>query len=58
MGGDKKVKTESLEIRIRESGDRATEMRKVLELKQNSGKYKTLVDAAAAIILEYNTQAK
>ena len=53
MGTIKKEKIESIEVRIRESGGRATEIRKILEVKQKTGKHKTMVDAAAAVILEY-----
>lgn len=51
--GAKEKKTDSVDIRIRESGERATEIRQILEAKQKSGKHKTMVDAAAAIVLEY-----
>lgn len=49
-----KKKIEPIDIRIKESGDRADIIRKVLESKMSIGKHKTLSVAAAAIILEHS----
>lgn len=50
--GSKGEKAKFLEVRVKESGERADKIRALLEEQKNIGAHKTLNAAAAAILLK------
>ena len=53
----KKTKTDVLEIRLKVTGERATELRNIIKAKQDEGHYGSMPDAVIAIIFDHKSKS-